>query len=640
VLASTWLYARALGFAYFNDDPTGHFAWMEGQTLGEFFASSADCGYYRPVVFAVLRLTEWLFGNATFPHHPVADHALLLLLHAANTALVGALALALTRRAGRSPSYAFIAALVFAFVPFSYEAVGYVASLTHPLLLLWLLLTLLLFERRWSNPQWASISSIRRQATTLAALACMCLGLLTHENGLFIFPALVGLDWVARPAATIRERARRLWPYAIPPLLFVGLWLLIPKNSGQGLNDLDEVGRNLVPFLQTLVYPLLPLFRLDAGDTTALLVLAAAVMVVSGLLAWRAGAPRLWVFALSWWFLSLLPAALFLDPAYVYGSPRLSYLPAVGVALLWAMPGLWVASGRWQVVGLVFSVIYAIALILPALPFIRCQLDFYDETSRFAREMAAAGQTAPADRELVFVNLPFFFSSTPARPAGCPSPYPWTPIGGILIPPYAQPGDFVRFNGGPQRPTTGVALSGYGAGWRAFGETVDGPTFRTHAAEDAVYVFDLLRDSLVDLSAVWQPGAAEGRPALATFGETLEIVDAQLQEANDQLVVQMNWRVAAPPTEPLTAFVHVYDTNGALVAQHDGPIGDGVVPSDFWAAGDGLRETRTIDLTGLPAGAYFVAAGVYRTADGTRLPAAAGRQALPEDIYLIGAIER
>ena len=138
-LSAVWLYHRALGFAYFNDDPTGHFAWMEGQALWQFFAGSADYGYYRPVVFAVLRFSELLFGNATFPHNPVADHALLLLLHAANAAMVWLLA---RRLSGRD---AWAASLVFAFVPFSYEAVAYVASLTHPLLVFWTLAALLLY---------------------------------------------------------------------------------------------------------------------------------------------------------------------------------------------------------------------------------------------------------------------------------------------------------------------------------------------------------------------------------------------------------------------------------------------------------------------------------------------------------------
>ena len=36
------LYARAFNFGFFNDDPTGHFAWMESRTFLDFFNSSAE----------------------------------------------------------------------------------------------------------------------------------------------------------------------------------------------------------------------------------------------------------------------------------------------------------------------------------------------------------------------------------------------------------------------------------------------------------------------------------------------------------------------------------------------------------------------------------------------------------------------
>ncbi|CUS03251.2 membrane protein of unknown function [Candidatus Promineifilum breve] len=659
-LAALWLYRRALGFAYFNDDPTGHFAWMEGQTVWQFFAGSADYGYYRPVVFAVLRLSQLLFGNATLPHNPVADHTLLLLLHAANTALVAALALALTRRAGRPPAFALVAALVFAGVPFSYEAVGYVASLTHPLLVFWALLAITNYELRIRNEERALHAP---RATRYLPLLFLSLGLLTHENGLFIFPALVGFDWATRPGASWPARARRLWPYAIPPALFAVLWLLIPKNSAQGLNSLADVGRNLVPFLQTLVYPLLPLVRLDAGDTTALLLLAAFVVSLSGLFAWRAGALRLWVFALGWFGLSLLPAALFLGPEYVYGSPRLSYLPGIGVALLWAMPVLWVAGGgwrvagsgwrvagskwrvagsgsrvadgKWQVAGLFLSVAYGLALVLPARPFIRCQLDFYEATSHFARQMAAVGRAAPAGRDLVFINLPFFFSSTAARPDGCPSPYPWTPVGGVLVPPYAQPRDFVRFNGGPDRPVEGVTFPGYGPGWRTFGPEIDGETLRGHATADAPFVFDLLNGSFADLADAWQPGRSVAASPRASFGGALALTDARLQEEGDTLIARLAWRVVAATEAPLAAFVHVYDAAGALVAQSDGPPGGGLAPQALWRPGDGLGDTRHIDLGPLPLGAYTVAVGVYNAADGVRLAAESAGQPLPDNVYRV-----
>ena len=146
-LIAFWLYHAALPLAYFNDDPSGHFAWMEGRSVVAFFTGSAAYGYYRPVVFAALRLFETLFGGGDWPHNPLADHALLVLLHAANAALLWALA---WRLAGPHPAraaFAWVAALVFAALPFSYEAVAYVASLTHPLVTFFVLVTLLLYQR-------------------------------------------------------------------------------------------------------------------------------------------------------------------------------------------------------------------------------------------------------------------------------------------------------------------------------------------------------------------------------------------------------------------------------------------------------------------------------------------------------------
>ncbi|HNS39717.1 MAG TPA: hypothetical protein PKJ56_05655 [Promineifilum sp.] len=293
-LVAMWLYRRALGFAYFNDDPTGHFAWMEGRSLLQFFTSSAEYGYYRPVVFAVLRLSEILFGNASFPHNPVADHALLWLLHGGNVALTWLLA----RRLSDSAAFAWATALIFASVPFNYEAVAYVASLTHPLLLFWLLVALLSFM----------------DGRRVAAMLALILGLLTHENGLFILPALVGVDWMMRPHSPVSERARRLWPFAVPPLLFVVLWLAIPKNSDQGLNSLTDIARNTAPFLQTLIYPLLPALRFESSDTVWLALAAVTMMAMTGLLVWRMRTLRVWAYALMWFALSIVPALLFLGP--------------------------------------------------------------------------------------------------------------------------------------------------------------------------------------------------------------------------------------------------------------------------------------------------------------------------------------
>ena len=665
-LLAFWLYRAALPLAYFNDDPTGHFAWMEGRTVVDFFAGSAAYGYYRPVVFATLRLFETLFGGGAWPHNPVADHTLLMLLHAANTALVWALAWRLVGpRPGRA-AFAWVAALVFAALPFSYEAVAYVASLTHPLVTFFVLTTVLgqlrdtsyeIRVKRGGGLAGGESPATNDPLTTASwPLLTFFLALLTHENGLLALPALVGVDWLRRPGDGPAARLRRLWPYGVAAALFVVLWLAIPKNSAQGLNGPGDIARNAVPFLQSLVFPLLPLLQLDAGDVAALAALAAATVAVLGLLAWRAGVGRLWLFGLGWVALAALPSLLFLGPAYVYGSPRLSYLPAIGVGMLWAIPALAVA--RWirnritdsidllsgksveSVVAFSLVVVYLSALLWPARPFVACQLEFYAETSRLARAMGEIGRAAPAAQEVVFVNAPFFFSSSAARPDGCPNPYSWTPTGGILIPPYAQPRDFVRFNGGPDRAVAGVSFAGYAPGWRAFGPEIDGETLRMAATESAVTVFDLGRGGFIDLSALWQPGGASDGRALATFGGALGLMAATAETSGDALAVQLRWRVLAPPPFLPAIFVHVYDATGALMAQSDGPPAAGFAPVALWRPGDGLRDERSLDLSALPPGEYTVAVGVYKPADGARLAAEVNGARLADDVFAVATLER
>lgn len=630
---AAWLYRRALGFAFFNDDPTGHFAWMEGRSIVDFFTSSAEYGYYRPVVFTALQSVVLLGGYSA-----TLFHALLLVLHGLNVALLWLLAW----RLSESHLFAWAAAVLFATVPFNYEAVAYVASLTHPLLLLWTLLTLLLYGQARTR------AGEGRPARFFyaAAAVTLALGLLTHENGLFIPLMLVGVEWLLRPPRRVRDAWRRPFlPYFVAPLLYLLLWLAIPKNSEQALPTIASIGRNLLPFLQTLVYPLLPLLTLTAENVLALLLLsvAAGAALLAVALLVRAG--RLWAFGVAWFAFSALPAVLFLDTAYLYGSPRLSYVPAVGVALLWALPALALqrlAERRaWPRAAVTpLSIAFVLALALPPLPFIRCQLDFYAETSAIVRRMSALAHGAPAGEPVVFVNVPFFFSSYAAHPQGCANPYPWTPVGGVVIPPYASAADFVRFNGGPQRPIRAVVVDAYAPGWNTFGEVLPAAALREVVDEAAVYVYDLPSGGFFALSEAWRPGDAHAPEPLATFGEALRLMDAAVNNAPDAITVTLAWEALGPAERPLTAFVHLYDAAGALVAQHDGPPAQNFAPGALWQAGDVIHDQHTVPLAQpLPPGEYRLVAGVYDPTSGERLAAADGRGApLADNVYEIAQI--
>ena len=70
-----------------------------------------------------------------------------------------------------------------------------------------------------------------------------------------------------------------------------------------------------------------------------------------------------------------------------------------------------------------------LAILLPSLPFMSCQLDLWEQATGLVRLVSAQASTAPAGRELVFVNLPAFFTSNAEHPRGCPSTYPFVTTG-------------------------------------------------------------------------------------------------------------------------------------------------------------------------------------------------------------------
>ena len=96
------------------------------------------------------------------------------------------------------------------------------------------------------------------------------------------------------------------------------------------------------------------------------------------------------------------------------------------------------------------------------------------------------------------------------------------------------------------------------------------------------------------------------------------------------------------PAAAITAFAHVYDREGKLIAQHDGEIGQNGAPTPYiplslWQAGDRIQDTHVIALdTPLPADGYTVAVGLYDPTTLERLPARApDGTGLRENLYVL-----
>ena len=135
-------------------------------------------------------------------------------------------------------------------------------------------------------------------------------------------------------------------------------------------------------------------------------------------------------------------------------------------------------------------------------------------------------------------------------------------------------------------------------------------------------------------------------PLAYTLGDKIELIgyDVDVPDSppapGEPLAVTLYWRALAEIDEDYTVFVHLLseseDGEGTLHGQGDGPPLDNDYPTSYWLPGEVLADTHIVPLEGeLPTGAYMLV-GLYRLADGTRLPAytATGERALDDAISL------
>ncbi len=138
-----------------------------------------------------------------------------------------------------------------------------------------------------------------------------------------------------------------------------------------------------------------------------------------------------------------------------------------------------------------------------------------------------------------------------------------------------------------------------------------------------------------------QAAAAPEVTSDARFGELITLegytLSAQALRPGDALAVTLFWRTAAPLDQRYKVFVHVYGPDGALVAQHDGEPGGGLIPTDTWTPGDTIADNHGVLLpVDAAPGIYQVMVGLYGD-DGQRLPVS-GEGAASDNRLLLGEI--
>ncbi|MGA9348312.1 MAG: hypothetical protein WBW48_05845 [Anaerolineae bacterium] len=203
-----FVYRDALGFLFFNDDPTGHFRWMEGRSIVSFFVSAWGHAYYRPLSFVL-----WEALHAVLDHHdPFLLHSLNIVFHAANCSLVWLLAYRLTKHRG----YAFMAAVLFTLYPFSYEEVAYVGAFVHPLTTFFVLATLVLYRAAKQGASWLFYASH----------LTLVLALFTQESAVVAPLLLIAWELIGRGSSypPLRRPGRLHRLQTVAPGVRPGVW--------------------------------------------------------------------------------------------------------------------------------------------------------------------------------------------------------------------------------------------------------------------------------------------------------------------------------------------------------------------------------------------------------------------------------
>jgi hypothetical protein len=114
-------------------------------------------------------------------------------------------------------------------------------------------------------------------------------------------------------------------------------------------------------------------------------------------------------------------------------------------------------------------------------------------------------------------------------------------------------------------------------------------------------------------------------PVEANLGNQMQLhgYDATAEaKAGEGLSVILYWQALSEIPVDYTVFVHLVDSNGERVAQHDdGPRWQVPIPTSTWQSGEIVLDQHLLDLpANLPAGDYQLQIGVYYWETQARLP--------------------
>jgi hypothetical protein len=141
---------------------------------------------------------------------------------------------------------------------------------------------------------------------------------------------------------------------------------------------------------------------------------------------------------------------------------------------------------------------------------------------------------------------------------------------------------------------------------------------------------------------------AAARPLDVDLGDQIRLLDYDLVlpptggelEGGLPLSLTLRWHALRPPADDYTVFVHLLDSDGNLVAQHDGPPLDGIYPTSEWIVGDIFTQRVALEIpSDTPPGTYDLVVGMYTYPDIARLPVAGDRPYARDGLVWLQRVE-
>ncbi len=591
------LYSAALDMPLWADDLL-QAPWVEATPLAQLWHSVGPYGDFRPLHFSLWR-GLYLVGMLT----PRMLHGLNLAGHALSSFLVGMLAV---RIAGRSLPAALLGVSFFAAFPFAYDTVLWASSFSYPLTVILTLTALLLyFQARVSgNNRWHFPAIL---LTLLAGFA--------YEGGVIAGASIVWAELCLHK----RPYARWSLVYLSASLLpFAAITRISPAVPTEFLTGLHPA-YNFVIALQCLIYPLAALAEpLAQGSHIS----AITWLMLLGLLAiagWlylthKARAYRIFYFSLGWAVMwSIIPLATqafnwYRDP------PRVFYLSAVGIALLWAAAIEQITPLHWpRKRRAAAQALLSLALLTPGAFFLHKEVALHRQVGAL---LWAAAQQAETQPGTLFINLPGRITLPERR-------YPLGHEGAIPLPPPAN-GELwlaVHSGGGAQAAARaqGAILPPTPYTLEMADAPLDGAALRT--AQQIVQV--RYQTSAMGLEYIGKvlsaqaPAAANAAAFSNANGQIIFLRQAQCRWSGpDSLTLDLVWQTFDTLDGTPTIFTHWLGADGALVAQADGAALRGLYPPAQWLPRELIHETRRIEPA--PRVNGMVALGIWDPAANTR----------------------